>query len=468
MQVQAYPSRPPSPAGSRQSMSIISTFLHLLLLALPIHGIDVDLDNDDSVVMTARVLAAGVRHYYTGDRPGGVPGYLPPPYYWWEAGAMFGSLIDYWFYTGDSTYNNIIIQAMLHQASETQNFMPANQTRVEGNDDQCFWALAAMAAAERRFTDPPPDQPQWLTLVQGTFNSQAARWDMETCGGGLKWQIFRFNKGFNYKNTISNGCFFNIAARLATYTNNHTYAAWAEKTWEWVQRIGLITPDYYFLDGTDDLKNCSQLNRNRWTYNAGIFMLGAAHMYQFTNGSEIWRTRLQNIINALHIFIHKGSNVLYEPTCEAHNKCTTDQLSFKAYLARWMAATMQICPFTTARLLPILRASAAGAASACTIGTNGAQCSQRWNVGRFEGSAGLGQLMAALEVIQGLLVRRAPLPVSAKTNGTSKVDVGAGFVRGDLLPEIATRPITVGDQIGAAILTAVFLGFILGGASLLL
>lgn len=233
--------------------------------------------------MTARVLAAGVRHYYTGDRPGGVPGYLPPPYYWWEAGAMFGSLIDYWFYTGDSTYNNIIIQAMLHQASETQNFMPANQTRVEGNDDQCFWALAAMAAAERRFTDPPPDQPQWLTLVQGTFNSQAARWDMETCGGGLKWQIFRFNKGFNYKNTISNGCFFNIAARLATYTNNHTYAAWAEKTWEWVQRIGLITPDYYFLDGTDDLKNCSQLNRNRWTYNAGIFMLGAAHMYQFVS-----------------------------------------------------------------------------------------------------------------------------------------------------------------------------------------
>lgn len=196
---------------------------------------------------------------------------------------MFGSLIDYWFYTGDSTYNNIIIQAMLHQASDTQNFMPANQTRVEANDDQCFWALAAMAAAERRFTDPPPDQPQWLTLVQGTFNSQAARWDMETCGGGLKWQIFRFNKGFNYKNTISNGCFFNIAARLATYTNNHTYAAWAEKTWEWVQRIGLITPDYYFLDGTDDLKNCSQLNRNRWTYNAGIFMLGAAHMYQFVS-----------------------------------------------------------------------------------------------------------------------------------------------------------------------------------------
>ncbi|KAG5301895.1 glycosyl hydrolase [Histoplasma ohiense] len=289
MQVQAYPSWPPSPAGSRQSMSIISTFLHLLLLALPIHGIDVDLDNDDSVVMTARVLAEGVRHYYTGDRPGGIPGYLPPPYYWWEAGPMFGSLIDYWFYTGDSTYNNIIIQAMLHQASETQNFMPANQTRVEGNDDQCFWALAAMAAAERRFTDPPPDQPQWLTLVQGTFNSQAARWDMETCGGGLKWQIFRFNKGFNYKNTISNGCFFNIAARLATYTNNHTYAVWAEKTWEWVQRIGLITPDYYFLDGTDDLKNCSQLNRNRWTYNAGIFMLGAAHMYQFTNGSEIWK-----------------------------------------------------------------------------------------------------------------------------------------------------------------------------------
>jgi len=36
-------------------------------------------------------------NYYTGNLTGGTPGMLPGPYYWWEAGAMWGSLIDYWY-----------------------------------------------------------------------------------------------------------------------------------------------------------------------------------------------------------------------------------------------------------------------------------------------------------------------------------------------------------------------------------
>ncbi len=31
--------------------------------------------------------------YYNGNQTGGIPGNLPPPYYWWEAGAMFGTMI---------------------------------------------------------------------------------------------------------------------------------------------------------------------------------------------------------------------------------------------------------------------------------------------------------------------------------------------------------------------------------------
>ena len=60
----------------------------------------------------AKQVAAGMVNYYTGDRPGDVPGNLPAPYYWWEAGAMFGALIDYWYFTGDDQYNAITMQAM--------------------------------------------------------------------------------------------------------------------------------------------------------------------------------------------------------------------------------------------------------------------------------------------------------------------------------------------------------------------
>lgn len=194
---------------------------------------------------------------------------------------MFGSLIEYWYYTGDSTYNDKITQGLLSQVGAQQDYMPENQTRTMGNDDQTFWGMAAMTAAEVRYPDPPPGQPQWLALAQAVFNSQVPRWDTQTCGGGLKWQVFTFNNGYDYKNTVSNGCFFNLAARLAVYTHNKTYADWAEKMWSWVFAVGLGSPDYHFFDGTDDTKNCSEINHVQWTYNAGLFLYGAASMYHY-------------------------------------------------------------------------------------------------------------------------------------------------------------------------------------------
>lgn len=217
--------------------------------------------------------------YYAGNQTGQIPGLLPGPYYWWEAGAMFGSLIDYWYYTGDTTYNAVTSQAMLFQVGPDNDYMPPNQTKSEGNDDQGFWGLAAMSAAEVNFPNPPADQPQWLALAQAVFNSQALRWDVSTCGGGLRWQIFTFNNGYDYKNSISNGCFFNLAARLGAYTGNQTYIEWAEKTFTWVQSVGLLSDQYYIYDGSDDTLNCTELDHIQWTYNAGVFLLGAATMW---------------------------------------------------------------------------------------------------------------------------------------------------------------------------------------------
>jgi mannan endo-1,6-alpha-mannosidase len=219
--------------------------------------------------------------YYTGNNTGDVPGNLPDPYYWWEAGAMFGAMIDYWYYTGDTTYNDVTSQALLFQTGPNADYMPTNQTKSEGNDDQGFWGMTAMTAAETKFPDPPADEPQWLALAQAVFNTQATRWDTTTCGGGLRWQIFTFNTGYTYKNAISNGCMFNLAARLAMYTGNTTYSDWAEKIYDWVSAVGLIDSDYKVYDGSEDTLNCTSIDHNQWTYNAGIYLLGAANMYNF-------------------------------------------------------------------------------------------------------------------------------------------------------------------------------------------
>lgn len=54
----------------------------------------------------------------------GIPGLLTyPPYYWWEAGAMFGQLIDYWYYTNDSTYNDMVREGMLFQIGDQMNYV---------------------------------------------------------------------------------------------------------------------------------------------------------------------------------------------------------------------------------------------------------------------------------------------------------------------------------------------------------
>lgn len=265
--------------------SIASLALSALFASQSVQAIDLDLSSPDSIKAAAKIAADDMVSYYTGNRPGDVPGNLPAPYFWWEAGAMFGALIDYWYFTGDDTHNEITTQAMLHQVGPDWDFMPPNQTKTEGNDDQAFWAMAALSAAENNFPNPPKDQPQWLALVQAVFNTQAARWDMTSCGGGLKWQIFAFNNGYNYKNTISNGCFFNMGARLAVYTGNQTYADLANKVWDWTASIGLMDAEYNFFDGSDDDLNCTELDHIQWTYNAGTYLVGAANMYNHVSST---------------------------------------------------------------------------------------------------------------------------------------------------------------------------------------
>lgn len=180
---------------------------------------------------------------------------------------MMGAMIDYWYYTGDTTYNKQTAEALLFQAGSHADYMPSNQTLTEGNDDQGFWAMSAMTAAEYKFPDPPAGEPGWLALAQAVFNTQAPRWDTEHCDGGLRWQIFTWNNGYNYKNSISQATFFNLAARLALYTDNSTYADWAVKTWDWVVRVNFIDEKYYVYDGAHVEDDCKKIVPYQFSYN---------------------------------------------------------------------------------------------------------------------------------------------------------------------------------------------------------
>ncbi|PWY76032.1 glycosyl hydrolase [Aspergillus sclerotioniger CBS 115572] len=446
--------------------------LSCIVWALPCfqaQAIDLDLQNPDSIKSVARELAWDLVSFYTGNNTGDVPGNLPDPYYWWEAGAFFGTLVNYWAYTGDTAYNNLTAEAILHQVGLNRDFMPANQTRTEGNDDQSFWAFAAMRAAERDFPNPPDDQPSWLSLVQAVFNEQAQRWDTKKCGGGLKWQIFTFNSGYTYRNSISNGCFFNLAARLARYTGNATYADWADKVWDWVTGIGLIGPDYHVYDGTSEENNCTDLNHIEWTYNNGVYLLGAAHMWNYTNGGSHWQERINGLLQAQSTFLstnEASKDVFYEAACETVSTCQTDQFSFKAYLVRWMADTARLAPFTYDTIMARLRPTAKAAAAQCVGGKTGTYCGMQWTTGTYDGTIGVGQQMAALEAVQANLVQSNTGPLSYDTGASSKGDGAAGTETSDQSKDPSQlREITASDQMGASVATAAVVGLILAVAA---
>ena len=144
-----------------------------------------------------------------------------------------------------------------------------------------------MSAAELNFPAPSGKSPSWLALAQAVFNLQVSRWDTQNCGGGLRWQIFEFNNGYNYKNTISNGGFFQLAARLARYTGNQTYADWAEKSYDWITTTPLLTNDYIIYDGAQIADNCTIADPLQWTYNIGTYLMGASNMYNYVGVSSL-------------------------------------------------------------------------------------------------------------------------------------------------------------------------------------
>jgi mannan endo-1,6-alpha-mannosidase len=408
--------------------------------------------------------------YYQGNKSGEIPGILPGPptehkgdYYWWEGGAMMGTYIDYWFLTGDTSYNAVITEGMLHQTGDNFDYMPLNHTASLGNDDQGFWGMSAMLAAENKFPNPPDDKPQWLALAQAVFHTQAGddRHD-ETCNGGLRWQVPPTNAGYNYKNTIANACFFNLGARLARYTENQTYADWAEKTFDWLWNVNYIDHEEWAVyDGGHVEHNCTDVNKARFSYNAALLLHGSAFMYNYTNGSEVWKDRVDNLLTGIkRDFFAKGA--AFELPCEdRQGACSADMLSFKGYVHRWLAVVTKIAPHTADSILPMLQKSAEAAVSQCVGGETGRRCGFYWSTREFvdpavDKTSGAGEAMSALAAVSSLLIDQAPAPATNATGGISRGDPNAGSKSRGAVEPLA--PITTGDRAGAAILTMLILG----------
>ncbi|KAH6657178.1 family 76 glycoside hydrolase [Truncatella angustata] len=444
-------------------LSSRSVLIGLCLATQQIHAaLTVDLDSPESIKQAASQVAEDLLTFYRGDEPGWVPGILPGPppdgdYYWWQGGAMWGTLLDYRHHSGDKTYDDTTTTAMLFQVGDDRDFMPGNWSASMGNDDQAFWALSALVATETGFTDPPAEEPQWLSLAQAVFNEQThedRRVPSGNCKWGLRWQVYPTNNGYDYINTIANGCYFNIGARLARYTDNATYGELAGRTFDLMERLGYVDKDWNVYDGAH-LPDCTDINKAQFSYNAAMLLQGAAFMYNFTDGEEVWRNRIQGLLDrTLEVFFPGG--IAFEPSCEPGN-CNADMRSFKGFLHRWMASTAILAPFTYDTIMPVLKTSVAGAVVQCTGGDNGRFCGFHWTTGVFDGKVGAGQQMNVLGGLTSLLAANPPLTNSSGGTSVGNVNAGSGETKLTQLPDITT-----GDKAGAGVLTAAIIAGTLG------
>lgn len=172
---------------------------------------------------------------------------------------------------------------------------------------------------------------------------------------------------------------------------------------------------------------------------------------------------MEGLLNATDVFFLNG--VMSEIACESNGKCDVDQMSFKAYLSRWMAATTKVAPFTYDAVMAKLASSAAAAALQCSGGASGRTCGLKWTDGAaWDGTYGVGQEMSAMEVIQSNLIGQAAAPVTNTTGGTSQGNNNAGTTStGTSSSGINASGVSMGDRVGAGFLTTVVLIGVVGG-----
>lgn len=410
--------------------------------------------------------------YNNGSSPA-IPGLFPEEYYWWESGLAWDSLIKYWAYFGDDTLASTIRQGILFQTGPDNDFMPPNQTKSLGNDDQSYWALAAMTAAE--YGLPADNGVGWYELAQNVFDTQVLRWDEGTCAGGLRWQIFSFNAGYSYKSATTQANFALLGARLWRFTGNATYLEWAERAVEWSVNAGLVTsgreetPAIY--DGTDVTTNCSTVNRIQWTINAGQFLSAFVYACNETC-SDTWR-ELGRVAytGAVNTFVAPNSEVLTEVACAGTGECNLDQLAFRAPLARALGSARDmpgsVSDYSMEDTASVTTASAKGAIDQCAT-ANG--CGSDWTTAEWDGTKGLGQDLAAMEAIMATLPEKgllrldsAPAVGNGSSGGNNSARVGSGSTNGTQTPG---QPSTAAGKVNASSM-AIVLIVVLSGLAML-
>lgn len=99
---------------------LIWQFLWIASLAT---ALKIDENDRASFVTAAKSAASNAVEYYNNRQAKAEPGKFDGT--WWEGGAFFNFLINYWHWTGDDQYNDLVTEGLSYQAGSNNDFYPS-------------------------------------------------------------------------------------------------------------------------------------------------------------------------------------------------------------------------------------------------------------------------------------------------------------------------------------------------------
>lgn len=78
----------------------------------------------ESIKDAASTSTYAMMKYYYGNETGQIPGAFPDK--WWEGAPLFMALLEYWHFTGDTTYNEELSVGLQWQSGTDGDYMPSN------------------------------------------------------------------------------------------------------------------------------------------------------------------------------------------------------------------------------------------------------------------------------------------------------------------------------------------------------
>lgn len=92
-----------------------------------------------------------------------------------------------------------------------------------------------------------------------------------------------------------------------------------------------------------------------------------------TNGDKEWRIRVEKLTASVRKDLFPG-DMAFEPDCEGHQLCDSDQLAYKGVNIRSLAVVTQFTPFTSETIFKALGNNAKTLALGCHNSKSGRSC----------------------------------------------------------------------------------------------